>query len=274
MPAAPPGRARRLLRSLQELRGRVSDRWEMLSGRLDPLTPPRHLAASVGGSFESVGQEYLRYLVDLCGLQPQHALLDVGCGVGRIAVPLTRYLEPPGRYEGFDIMPRAIRWCQRQISPRYPHFRFHLADVRNAAYHPRGRHSACEYRFPYPDGTFQVVLLSSVCTHLLPEAVEHYLQESTRVLAPGGRCLATYFLLNEESLALMAEGKAALDFRHQHGHYRTTRDPHEAAVAYDEAYVSNLYHICGLQMRPPGYGSWCGRRHFLSYQDMLVAEKA
>jgi hypothetical protein len=29
-------------------------------------------------------------------------------------------------HEGFDVVPRSIRWCQRKITARHPSFRFQL----------------------------------------------------------------------------------------------------------------------------------------------------
>ena len=49
-----------------------------------------------------------------------NSVLDVGCGIGRMAIPLARYLNTDGKYEGFDIIPENIAWCQRAITPRYP----------------------------------------------------------------------------------------------------------------------------------------------------------
>ena len=44
-------------------------------------------------------------------------------------------------------------------------------------------------------GGRDVAFLTSVFTHMLPEDVEHYLDELARVLKPGGRTLITWFLL-------------------------------------------------------------------------------
>ena len=52
---------------------------------------------------------------------------------------------------------------------------------------------------------------------MVAEEVEHYLSEIARVLKPGGRCLISFFLLNEESLGLIARGKSTIDLRHELG---------------------------------------------------------
>src|SRR5688572_22585232 len=133
----------------------------------DPLMPPDELMF-VGGdrtNFKQMGEKWRQTLIQFGGLQPHHRVLDVGCGVGRMAVGLTDYLTPPGSYDGFDTVPEGIEWCQRQITPRFPHFRFRHADVYNEHYNARGRFTASEYKFPYADDSFDFVFLASVFTH-------------------------------------------------------------------------------------------------------------
>ncbi len=112
-------------------------------------------------------------------------------------------------------------------------------------------------------------------THLLPDEVENYLSEVRRVLVSGGRCLASFFLLNEESLGCLRSGSSTINFRHDFGEYRTknARRP-EAAIAYPEGFIRNLYAEHELSIAEPiHYGSWPGRKDFLSYQDIVVALK-
>jgi SAM-dependent methyltransferase len=252
-----------------------ADLLNSLLGRRDPLTPPKGRVFFGGGDFNQVGEEYLRYFVELGGLRPNERVLDVGCGIGRMAVPLTRYLDNRGSYEGLDVFPKGIAWCQENITPRYPNFRFRVADIKNKEYNPGGRFAASEYEFPYAEASFDFVLLTSVFTHLLPDEVENYLSEIERVLAPGGRCFASFFLLNEESLGLIRSGSSTIDFRHDFGGYRIkdVQTP-EAAIAFLEDYIRSLYAERKLDIAEPiHYGSWPGRRAFLSYQDIVVAVK-
>jgi ubiquinone/menaquinone biosynthesis C-methylase UbiE len=110
---------------------------------------------------------------------------------------------------------------------------------------------------------------------MLPEDVEHYMQELSRVLKGGGRSLITFFLINDQSKKLMSQKKSAIDFPDECGVYRAfNKRVHENAVAYEESYVRGLYDKNGLQMvEPIYYGSWCGRANFLSYQDIIMASK-
>ena len=129
-------------------------------------------------------------------------------------------------------------WCQQAITPRYPNFHFHAADLYNRHYNPTGRVSASEYRFPFGDRSFDFVVLTSVFTHLLPPARDNYFSEIARVLRPAGRCLATFFLLDAAALQRVHAGRDAVGFRFQGpGYWTNNQRIPEAAIAYEEANV-------------------------------------
>jgi SAM-dependent methyltransferase len=244
-----------------------------LLGRRDRMTPPARLREAVGGGdFRAIGEEFVGLYVEHARLRPEDRILDVGCGVGRMAIPLTRYLTT-GSYEGFDVSREAIDWCKKVITRRFPNFRFQHADVHNAAYNPAGRTRPTEFSFPYSADSFDLVTLASVFTHMLPEAVDQYLSEVARVLRSGGTVFATWFLLNDESRELVKVAPPPdLDFRYGEGVFRTTNSKHpESAVAYDERWVRDVYQQHGLELKQPIlHGSWPGRSGVL-FQDIVVA---
>jgi len=225
--------------------------------------------------FKQNGDEFFRYYVELCGLQPHENILDVGSGIGRKTLPLIDYLNEQGRYDGLEIVKSGVDWCRNKYN-KYPNFRFHLIDVSNELYHPHGRYKVVEYRFPFGSEQFDFVVLNSVFTHMIAQEVQHYLREVARVLKRGGRCLISFFLFNDESLSLVHAGKSTIDLSYQIGPARAlSLERPELAIGYDQKYVMDLYRQCGLQIRKPiYYGSWCGRETFVSYQDLIVAHRS
>jgi len=169
----------------------------VVSGR-DGLTPPKRMIFVGDGEFKKVGEVFLQYFIQFGELKPNERVLDVGCGIGRMAVPLTTYLEERANYEGFDIVADGINWCRNNISSKFPNFHFQLADVFNKNYNPNGQHKASEYKFPYENESFDFIFLTSVFTHILPQDLKNYFSEISRVLKRNGRCLITFFLLNKE----------------------------------------------------------------------------
>jgi SAM-dependent methyltransferase len=239
------------------------------------LIPPDALANAVGGEFRKTGEEFLPYFVEIGGLQPHHHVLDVGCGVGRMAVPLMTYLDERGRYEGFDVKAELVAWCQAQITPIDARFTFRRLDLHNRTYNPMSTTRAAHVTFPFGDDVFDFVFLTSVFTHMLPADLRRYLAEIARVLKPGGRCFSTFFLLNGESLALIRSGLSKrFRFAHLHDEFRANDETPENAVAYREDDMRRWFANHGLEwIGPPVYGHWCTRLNGLSLQDIVVARK-
>lgn len=242
--------------------------------REGPLAPPRRLAFVGSGDYEQTGRQFLGYFRDLGGLEPGDRVLDVGCGLGRMAMPLTGYLEG-GSYAGFDVGRAMVRWCRRTIAPRWPNFEFAWAPVYNGKYNPFGTLAGTEFRFPYEDADFDFVFATSLFTHLLRDEARHYLAETARVMRPGATCLLTFFLLTPEAERELEAGRAMLDFRHPVEGGRTTSavEP-EAAVAYPAEDLREWLAECGLKVREPiHHGLWANTPNGLTLQDVVVAER-
>jgi ubiquinone/menaquinone biosynthesis C-methylase UbiE len=256
----------------------AADAFDNLRGIRDPLRPPRRMIfvgsnSLVRSDYHAIGRELAGLAVRLGGLRPDDAVLEVGSGTGRMAVALTAVLSQEGRFEGFDIVREGVEWCQAHLTPRFPRFRFHHADLFNSFYCPAGGATAAAYRFPFDDGTFDFVLSTSVLTHMYRAEAAHYLSEVARVLRPGGRTFITHFLLTPESRLSVQDEKSSLRFAHPVPDGLTT-DPAqpEAAIAIDVEAVTADYAAAGLVIADPIYpGTWSGRPAGESFQDIVVS---
>jgi SAM-dependent methyltransferase len=255
---------------------RLATPLERLVHGSDPLRPPAHLRIYYYGTWDPDAftrhAELTKTELVSRGLRPEHRVLDIGSGIGNLAIALRDYLR--GGYDGIEIHPEAVDWCQRTITPRHPAFRFHRANLASRAYNPRGDVLASEYRFPFADASFDYVFLASVFTHMMPDAVEHYIHEISRVLTSGGICVETFFLLNDESRTGVDAGRSFMQFpvRHSSGQCRLN-DAHvpEAAVALEEKFIRRIHDQSQLTITDVRRGLWwSGERHD---QDVVTARK-
>ncbi|MBA4304877.1 MAG: class I SAM-dependent methyltransferase [Sphingobacteriaceae bacterium] len=251
------------------------DLWEQFTGKRPHLSPPRGMIFVGSGDFALQGRLLLDQLIRLGRLQPNESVLDVGSGIGRVAAPLTSYLNKEGSYEGFDIVKSGVAWCNQNIAAKYPNFRFLHIDLKNDLYNLSTELEAKAFIFPYDDERFDLVFLFSVFTHMMPEDVANYLKQIARVLKPGGRCLATFFVLNHDSRQGMMQYDG-LKFVHHYGNYALI-DPEvkEANIAFDESWLMQAIAAAGLEVAGNWPGYWPGRDKSAceGFQDTLLLRK-
>jgi SAM-dependent methyltransferase len=223
--------------------------------------PPYSLRSFVGHAydFESVGRWFVEDLERLGLLGRGTRILEIGCGCGRLAQPLA--IDPKLRelelsYTGMDIDRASIDWCRRHISSLNARFDFYHADCHNASYNPSGSIAASSYRFPHPDASFDLILLTSVFTHVLPDELTHYVSEIARLLTPHGIAYASFFLYGADGESDQAH-RHPLKFSFTHDDYAVSlKDFPANAVAFNEVFVCKCLYGAALKLLgPPRYGS-------------------
>ena len=65
--------------------------------------PPDLINFAGGGDFKGIGDSIVQRLTELAHLQNGHALMEIGCGIGRNATALERSFTSI-TYDGFDIV--------------------------------------------------------------------------------------------------------------------------------------------------------------------------
>jgi ubiquinone/menaquinone biosynthesis C-methylase UbiE len=239
--------------------------------------PPERLRVRVGPFsdatlFQQSGDQMVAEIINLCAIRPGYAVVEVGCGCGRLSRPLGDYLTPPGSYDGMDVSVEMIDWCQRHLSA--PNCRFARVDVRSPDQNPEGSIEAAALSFPYGDCTFDVAIVSSVFTHIMPGEIERYVSELARVLKTGGRCFITAFLMDEEAEAAVATGATIFDFRHPVGSCLTFEREHpEAGIACRRPWMLGLLDRAGFEINTIRIGTWRTVRSYKVTQDYVVATK-
>ncbi len=236
------------------------------------MTPPKGMIYTGSGDFKKMGEMQLGYFKEFCQLKEDSTVLDIGSGIGRTAIPLTKFLTEQGHYEGFDVVKRGIDWCQKNITSKYPNFQFQYIPLNNDLYRKDGTNPD-QFIFPYPDSSFNLAVVNSVFTHMVADEVENYFNEMARVLKPGGIIYATFFLY-EEKTGHFPDG---FDFPFDYGHYRLMDDEVKSAnVAFEKGYLQKeLVEENGFQIRHIFLGSWRGlpKEDCKEFQDIVILEK-
>jgi SAM-dependent methyltransferase len=243
--------------------------------------PPLHLMFDGPRDFQlflRMGEEILGFYKDILGMTPNDAILDIGCGIGRRTVPLLNFLTERGLYVGLEIDRRGIDWLCRHVTSRNPRFVFIHQDIHSKFYNPNGSLVASKLVLPFPDGSFDLVVLWSVFTHMYPRDIVHYLAEISRVLKPGGKVAASYYLYNDEILQKSAESRRYFAFTLPDCRTSNPNNP-EDAIAVRDSWLADVYQEAGLRPTPIMYGGWSGHTQpkdlaMTNLQDIVIAVKA
>jgi SAM-dependent methyltransferase len=171
-------------------------------------------------------------------------IVDIGSGCGRTAHFLRDYSSGTSRftgtYIGIDIDEEMIAWCRANFDA--PRFRFLLSSDGSHSYNRKAENNH-SYRIPEPDQIADMVFSGSLFTHLLEPELHNYLNESFRILRPGGFIRHSVFCLDYPPPTLGSRHT----FSHLIGnaHVESLAQP-EAAVAYTADMLLSLVKAVGF----------------------------
>lgn len=212
-------------------------------------------------------------------IQRDSHVLDIGSGLGRKTFCLIELLSRKGQYVGLDVDREAVDYLNKLISPEHPQFKFIHVDLYNGLYNRSGSVNPSEFMFPFSDENFDLVVAWSVFTHMLPADVIHYLEETSRLLRPGGICIFSFFIMTPSAREAVITKRAEERIIFEEGGYFTNnKNIPEDVIAYTRDWVLTTYRRAGLIIDHILPGSWVGdgeTREFsvLNYQDIVVGRK-
>lgn len=249
------------------------DLYENLSGERGKDIPKKGDIFTGGGDYVTQGKKQLRHLQDYLNLSANDQVLDIGCGIGRTAYPLQKFLNAEGSYDGFDAMEKGIKWCKKNIEPNHQNFNFKYTPLKNGLYND-SKGNAAEFIFPYEDNRFDKAFLYSVFTHMKIAEIQNYLNEIYRVLKPGGTCLATFFLYKKGDDLHLNDG---FKFLVQKDGYRLLdKNVEEANIALEYETLQKMVADSGLKITNKIDGFWrdkVQKSENINFQDIIILKK-
>lgn len=243
--------------------------------------PPLHLRRHVGGmsaGLNGPGYEFYAYLRLLSKLREGDNIWDIACGCGMLELALNAQ-GWRGCLVGTDIHKPCIDWAQKNLASSFAGHKFVHMDIRKESYNPKGKLSPQEWVDSFAEKDFDVVVAKSLFTHVLPQELSIYLKATAERLKATGKALLTFFILSEEQALLAAQDKNSMLFHPflEDGRCAVYRPSAlTAAVAYDYHYLEDKLWNAGFKVTRDSFyfGSWTGRADGLSYQDIVLLEKA
>ena len=165
------------------------------------------------------------------------SVMDFGCGCGRLSRQFIQQRPRPRTYLGIDAHRGMVQWCQNNLAPHAPGFRFEHHDAWHQAFNPTGSRVPP----PFPAGPRSISLVNawSVFTHIVEANARHYLAEVARVLREDGYFHSTWFLFDKSGFPMMQEFQNAL--------YINDIDPSNAVI-YDRRWLVTTIAGLGLKL--------------------------
>jgi SAM-dependent methyltransferase len=230
-------------------------------------------------TFEQISTMHIKNLMSQHPLGEGMSVLELGCGIGRDAIPLIEIIGSSGTYVGVDIIKASIEWCTGAITSRHPNFRYYHYDIRDSLHNPGGRLAYDRVELPSPDSTVDLAFAQSVFTHMLPGQFIHFLRELARCTRTAGTIYITCFRVDDQILSsARSHNQAPGSLRFEHylgdGCYVNELEHLTGAVAYTGEALDRMTSAAGLRRRGPVRpGAWSGFFPTpFDGQDVLVLE--
>ena len=248
--------------------------YDLLYRNKSELLPPARLIYTGNKNFKKQGESWVEFFKDHATLKPSDAVLDIGSGIGRIAIALTAYST--GHYQGFDAVKTGVDWCIKNIQSNYSNFKFDYFPLYNDLYNDGGQNAAA-FQFPYEISTFDIACAISVFTHMLPAEVENYLYNMQKVLKKGAHVVCTFFIWSPDSWTYMNKSDGSFIFKQVENEEYALMDAKvkSANVAFKEEWLEKIMAQNDFQILEKIPGHWSGRSKEteLSFQDIWVLQK-
>lgn len=134
------------------------------------------------------------------GLKPNQTLLDLGCGIGRLACEVIPWMEAGGGYIGTDVSVTMLTRAEQRLAAVAPSPAASVRWIKQV-----GR------SFPLEPNSVDMFCAFSVFTHIEHEDSYGFLREARRVVRPDGRFVFSCLPMDLSDSRFLFHGSAEMD---------------------------------------------------------------
>ena len=255
----------------------ISRVWESLLSNPPQPVPPTSMITTSGSPdadrYVATMREYVVDVARVTKLQPAGHVLDLGCGCGRMASGLTRYLDAGGSYLGLDVWKDAIDWCQEHVKGGAD-FRFQTVQAANNYGFDDDNGQPNHFDLSaVPSNRFDVVLALSLFSHLKADDTRQYLELIARALAPNGLAYVTFFVMDHDARRYLVETAAQRSIQPAGDGmwYAYAREGFFAG--FEPELLRRHFADCGLEIVEQTPGSWAQKPGARLYEDWFLLRR-
>lgn len=222
----------------------------------------------------------LPFLMRTVGLEPRSAILDYGCGLGRLAFAANHFLAEDGAYFGYEPNQSALAFLKKAYAER-KNFHF-TGDVlrRDEDYvaierkdiRTGGIAAEAVDLNKFVDRPLDVQWSHSVFTHMWADPIIQVLRTVRELLGPNGVCVNTWLCVDDFAAYVLRCGMADRALPHRVNGVLTYSETNPlVCTGYELSAVREIYGRAGHRIEDILWGSWSGRENNVTYQDIIIS---
>jgi ubiquinone/menaquinone biosynthesis C-methylase UbiE len=213
-------------------------------------------------TLSGISRNFIHYLVKDCKIASNAKILEIGCGIACLSLPLIKYVKSGGKYCGIDPDKQCIDWCKHKITP--------FCDASFKLYN----NDEPEIHFPFDDGEFDVVFTGSLFGSIQQESIDKYLSEITRILKKGGQLIFTIFMAHQFQITAKSKKiKTRTRLNKTNGVAFLTNSRNEKAYVHQDALINTSLEKAHFEIKDTIFGNWSDMSNSPIYQDLVSTVK-
>ena len=246
---------------------------EYCSGLDNKTLPPLSLVNNVGSfdyeHFKSEMRSDFEEIFKKFKINSNTSLLEIGCGCGKAAIPLSRIIEK-GIYVGVDVNLESITWLKNNFVEN-DNFRFELINPSNNYYSEDfEEHKINNFKLDLQDKTIDLAFGFSVFTHLIKRDIEIYLSEIYMVFKQDGLIFFTSFIIDEFFYSYREKEQKFLSVKRNEQNYFQAYKGQDFFCGFELDVYFEMFRNAGFNLVSFELGTWADKPGATKYQDRFL----